>query len=78
MRSDGYSRSGVGAKEESDGNHEEGSSQKEEENGEFQTFFFKLFPNLFTRIGKIRKAKVRAEFFVKPIQQKGRRVPISL
>ena len=36
--------------------------------------------NLFTRIGKIRNAKVRAEFFenLKPIQQKGRRVPISL
>ena len=40
----------------------------------------KLYPNLFTRIGKIRNAKVRAEFFenLRPIQQKGRRVPISL
>ena len=34
----------------------------------------------FTRIGKIRHVKVRAEFFVnlKPIQQKGRQVPVSL
>ena len=34
----------------------------------------------FTRIGKIRNAKVRAKFFenLRPIQQKGRRVPISL
>ena len=34
----------------------------------------------FTRIGKIRNSKVRAEFFelLKPVQLKGRRVPISL
>ena len=57
-----------------------GSSQEEEEYDELQTYFCKLYPNLFTRIGKIRNAKVRAEFFekLKPIQQKGRRVPISL
>ena len=58
----------------------EGSSQEEEEYDELQTYFSKLYPNLFTRIGKIRNAKVKAEFFenLKPIQQKGRRVPISL
>ena len=58
----------------------EGSSQEEEEYDELQTYFCKLYPNLFTRIGKIRNAKVRAEFFenLKPIQQKGRRMPISL
>ena len=58
----------------------EGSSQEEEEYDELQTYFCKLYPNLFTRIGKIRNAKVRAEFFenLKLIQQKGRRVPNSL
>ena len=58
----------------------EGSSQEEEEYDELQTYFCKLYPNLFTEIGKIRKAKVRAEFFenLKPIQQKGRTLPISL
>ena len=57
----------------------EGSSQ-EEEYDELQTYFCKLYPNLFTRIEKIRNAKLRAEFFenLKPIQQKGHRVPISL
>ena len=58
----------------------EGSCQEEEEYDELQTYFCKLYPNLFTRIGKIRNAKIRANFFenLKPIQQKGRRVPISL
>ena len=58
----------------------EGSSQEEEEYNELQTDFCKLYPNLFTRLGKIRNANVRTEFFenLKPIQQKGRRVPISL
>ena len=58
----------------------EGSSQEEEEYDELQRYFCKLYPNLFTRVGKIRNAKVRAEFFenLKPIQEKGRRVPISL
>ena len=41
----------------------EGSSQEEEEYDELQTYFCKLYTNLFTRIGKIRNAKVRAEFF---------------
>ena len=58
----------------------EGISQEEEEYDELQTYFCKFYPNLFTRIGKIRNAKVKAEFFenLKPIQQKGRRMPISL
>ena len=58
----------------------EGSSQEEEEYDELITYFCKLYPNLFSRIGKIRNAKVRAEFFenLRPMQQKGRRVSISL
>ena len=58
----------------------EGSSQEEEEYDELQTYFCKLNPNLFTRIGKIQNAKVKANFFenLNPIQQTGRRVPISL
>ena len=52
----------------------EGSSQEEVEYDELQTYFCKLYPNLFTLIGNIRNAKVN----LKPIQQKGRRVPISL
>ena len=34
----------------------EGSSQEEEEYDELQTYFCKLYPNIFTRIRKIRKA----------------------
>ena len=51
----------------------EGSSQEEEEYDELQTYFCKLYPNLFTRIGKIRNAKVRAEFFenLRPNNKKG-------
>ena len=58
----------------------EGSCQEEKEYDELQTYFCKLYPNLLTRIGKIRNAKVSAEFFenLRPIQQKGHRVPISL
>ena len=58
----------------------EGISQEEEKYDELQTYFCKLYPKLFTRIGQIRNAKVRAEFYdnLRPIQQKGRRVPISL
>ena len=58
----------------------EGSSQKEEEYDKLQTYFCNLYQNLFPRIGKIRNAKVTPEFFenLKPIQQKGRRVTISL
>ena len=58
----------------------EGSGQEEEEYDEMQRYICKLYPNFCTRIGKIRNAKVRADFFknLNPIQQKGRRVPISL
>ena len=46
----------------------------------WQTYFSKQFSNLFSRVGKIRSYKVAAEFFenLAPVQQKGRRVPISL
>ena len=58
----------------------EGISQEEEEYDELQTYFCKLYPNLFTRIGKLRNAKVRSEFFknLRPVQRKRHRVPISL
>ena len=58
----------------------EGSCQDEEEHDELQTYFCKLYPNLFTRIGKIWNANVAADFFenLKHIQQKGRRVLITL
>ena len=49
----------------------EGNSQDAEGNNELQTYFCKLYPNLFTRIGKTQNAKVRAEFFEKKtVQQK--------
>ena len=58
----------------------EGSSPEKEEYNELQTYFCKFYPKLFTRIEKIQNAKVRAEIFdnLKPIQQEGRSVPISL
>ena len=58
----------------------EGINQEGEDYDELKTYFCKLYPILFTRRGKIRNAKVRSKFFeiLKPIQQKGRRVPISL
>ena len=45
----------------------------------WQTYFSKQFSNLFNRVGKIRNYKLQAEFFENfiPVQQKGRRVPIS-
>ena len=57
----------------------EGSSPDEEGYDELQTYFCKWYPNLFTRIGKIRNAKVIAECFenLKPYS-KNRRLPISL
>ena len=79
-QSDGHPGPRVSPTKESDGITGEGISQEEEEYDELQTYFCKLYPNLFTRIGKIRNAKVRAEFFksLRPVQQKGHRVPISL
>ena len=46
----------------------------------WQSYFSKQFSNLFNRVGKIRNYKVQAELFENliPVQQKGRRVPISL
>ena len=46
----------------------------------WQTYFSKQFNNLFHRVGKNKNCKVHAEFFetLTPIQQKGRRVPITL
>ena len=79
-RCDGYPRTGAGSKRKSHGDHGDESSQNTEGLDELQTYFCKLYPNLFTRIGKTRNAKVRAEIFdvLKPVQQKGRRLPISL
>ena len=62
---------------------EEGNQDALEPEGEldsWQTCFSKQFSNLFSRVGKIRNYKVQAEFFenLTPVQQKGRRVPISL
>ena len=46
----------------------------------WQTYFSKQFENLFNRVGKIKNYRVHADFFetLTPIQQKGRRVPITL
>ena len=45
----------------------------------WQIYFSKQFNNLFNRVGKIKSYKVHADFFetLTPIQQKGRRVPIT-
>ena len=47
---------------------------------DWQRHFSKHFHQLFRRVGRIRNYKVQAEFFKNliPIQQKGRRVPITL
>ena len=47
---------------------------------QWQLYFSKLFPKLFIRVGKIRNYTVQAEFFknLVPVQQKGRRVPVTL
>ena len=46
----------------------------------WQTYFSKQFSNLFNRVGKRRNYEMQVEFFenLTPVQQKGRRVPISL
>ena len=48
------------------------SSDSAEGLDELETNFCNLYPNLFTRIGKIRKSKLRAEIVdaLKPKQQK--------
>ena len=47
---------------------------------DWQKHFSKQLHHLFRRVGRIRNYKVQAEFFknLTPIQQKGRRVPITL
>ena len=47
---------------------------------QWQLYFSNQFNNLFRRVGKTRNYKGQAEFFEKltPVQQKGRRVPITL
>ena len=47
---------------------------------DWQKHFRQRFHHLFHRVGRIRNYKVQAEFFknLTPIQQKGRRVPITL
>ena len=66
---------------------EDSSSEKghvgeseDEQMDQWQLYFSKLFPKLFTRVGKIRNCKVQAEFFknLVPVQQKRRRVPVTL
>ena len=53
---------------------------EDEQMDQWQLYFSKLIPKLFTRVGKIRNYKVQAEFFknLVPVQQKGRRVPVTL
>ena len=53
---------------------------EDEQMNQCQLYFSKLFPKLFTRVGKIRNYKVQAEFFknLVPVQQKERRVPVTL
>ena len=43
-------------------------------------YFSKQFANLFKRVGKIRNCKIQEDFLenLNPVQQKGRRVPITL
>ena len=56
------------------------TSSEEDSLDPWQTYFSKQFDNLFHRVGKIKSYKVQAEFFETstPIQQKSRRVPITL
>ena len=55
-------------------------SRQDGELDSWQIYFNKQFSKLFNRVRKIRKYKVQAEFFenLTPVQQKGRRVPITL
>ena len=59
---------------------EKDSSNSSEGLDALQTYFCRFYSNLFTRKGRIRNLKVKAEFFeaLRAIQQNGRRVPISL
>ena len=57
-----------------------GTVETDDDLDDWQKHFSKQFHHLFCRIGRIRKYKLQAEFFKNliPIQQKGRRVPITL
>ena len=62
---------------------EQARAEATEEEGSldpWQTYFSKQFNNLFNRVGKTKNYKVHADFFetLTPVQQKGRRVPITL
>ena len=58
----------------------EGTVSTDNDLDDWQTHFSKQFQHLFRRVGRIRNYKVQADFFknLTPIQQKGRRVPITL
>ena len=58
----------------------EGTVETDDDLDDWQKHFSKQFHHLFRRVGRIRNYKVQAEFFknLLPIQQKGRRVPITL
>ena len=59
---------------------QEGTVETDNDLDHWQKHFSKQFHHLFRRVGRIRNYKVEAEFFknLTPIQQKGRRVPITL
>ena len=56
------------------------ATEGEESLDPWQMYFSKEFNNLFNRVGKIKNYKVHGDFFetLTPIQQKERRVPITL
>ena len=56
------------------------ATEEEDSLDTYQIYFSKQFNNLFNRVGKIKNYKVHADFFetLTPIQQKGRKVPITL
>ena len=61
-------------------NQEHVGESDDEQMDPWQLYFSKLFPKLFTRIGKIKNYKVQAEFFktLVPVQQNGQRVPVTV
>ena len=58
----------------------ESTVETDDDLDDWQKHFSRQFHHLFRRVGRIRNYKVQAEFFknLVPIQQKGRRVPITL
>ena len=56
------------------------SEQPDRPRNDRQLHFSRQLNKLFNRVGRIRNYKVRTEFFkvLMPVQQKGRRVPITL